>query len=125
MVGPSQSSSGQSILVVEYEEAVRRLVGLILKRAGYEVEAACNGREGLERYRSRSFDLVITDLDMPEMGGIEMIRCLSVADAHIRFLMMTGTPGAVPPGWPCLAKPFRTRDLLEKVATILRAENSR
>lgn len=98
---------------------MRRLVLLILQRGGHEVEAVCNGREGLERWGSRHFDLVVTDLDMPEMGGTEMIRSLSLDDEQRRFLVITGRPGTAPPGWPCLPKPFLPKELLQRVNSLL------
>lgn len=108
-----------SVLLVEDEEAIRRVILLTLQQLGYEVVAARHGREGLERCGTRVFDLVVTDLDMPEMSGLDLISTLLDLGQVRRFLIITAKPDRVPPGWPCLAKPFRLRQLLEKVDSLL------
>ena len=62
-----------TILIIDDEEAVRALLRFALEAAGYEVTEAANGRQGLERYRQRPTDLVITDMLMPELNGLEML----------------------------------------------------
>ena len=67
------------ILVVDDEKIIRESIAFILKKEGYEVEEAGNGKEGYEKLVAESFDLVITDLEMPEMKGIELLdRALQV-----------------------------------------------
>ena len=61
-----------SILVVEDDEAVRELICEILNEDGHHVEAAVNGRRGLELFTSKNFDMVFTDLVMPEMSGWQL-----------------------------------------------------
>lgn len=61
-----------SILVVEDDEAVRELICEILNEDGHHVEAAGNGRKGLELFTSKPFDMVFTDLVMPEMSGWQL-----------------------------------------------------
>jgi PAS domain S-box-containing protein len=63
----------QRVLVVDDDEPIRRLLKEILESAGYEVETACNGKEARERLARQPFELVITDLIMPEVEGIEFI----------------------------------------------------
>jgi len=62
-----------SILVIDDEAIIRVLLRSDLEAAGYEVTEAVNGREGLELYRHRPADLVITDIVMPEMNGLDML----------------------------------------------------
>ncbi len=61
------------ILVVDDEEIIRESISFILKKEGYHVAEAANGKEGYEKLAAESFDLVITDLEMPEMKGIELL----------------------------------------------------
>ena len=61
-----------SVLFVEDNEDLRSTFASILRIAGYEVTAAKNGKEGLENFASGNFDVVVSDLYMPVMGGLEM-----------------------------------------------------
>ena len=62
-----------NILLVDDDDPMRRILALILERNGYGVVQARNGREGLERLDQGRFDLVITDIVMPEMDGLEVL----------------------------------------------------
>ncbi len=61
------------ILIVDDERSVREFLAIYLRRAGHRVEAAAGGNEGLVALRAREFDVVITDLRMPEVGGLEIL----------------------------------------------------
>ncbi len=63
-----------SILIVDDEEIIRESLSFILTKEGYRVREAANGRIALEILREDSFDLVLTDLEMPEMKGIELLE---------------------------------------------------
>ena len=73
------SSIREKILIVEDEEKLARFVELELKHEGYEVEAAHDGRTGLEKAESWKPDLLILDLMLPELSGIEVCRRLRLA----------------------------------------------
>jgi len=62
------------ILVVDDDAIVRHLLQIVLKQLGHEVVEAQNGREGLQHYQAKPAALVITDLQMPEMNGLQMIK---------------------------------------------------
>jgi CheY-like chemotaxis protein len=62
------------ILVVDDDAIVRHLLHVVLKQLGHEVVEAQNGREGLQHYQAEPAALVITDLQMPEMNGLQMIK---------------------------------------------------
>ena len=62
-----------TILIIDDEEAIRLLLRIALEAAGHEVMGAANGRIGLALYRHRPADLVITDIVMPEMNGLDML----------------------------------------------------
>ena len=66
----------ETILLVEDEEKLARMVELELRYEGYEVEKAFDGRTGLERALSGSFDLVLLDIMLPQLSGMEVLRRL-------------------------------------------------
>ncbi len=66
----------QYVLVVDDEPHMRRVLEIMLNQAGYKVFVAGNGREALKVIRESPVDLVITDLRMPEMDGIELLGCM-------------------------------------------------
>lgn len=82
-----------TILIIEDHAAVRALLARVLEEAGYQVWEAANGREGLERFRAHPVDLVITDLEMPEMNGIEVIVELTRLCVDVRVIAMSGLSG--------------------------------
>src|SRR3954468_24245019 len=61
------------ILIVDDERSMREFLAIFLRRAGHRVEAAAGGAEGLTALASREFDVVITDLRMPGVGGLEIL----------------------------------------------------
>jgi two-component system response regulator (stage 0 sporulation protein F) len=79
-----------TILVIEDHASVRTLLAQVLHDAGYQVCEAATGREGLERFREQPVDLVITDLEMPEMTGLEVILALTRAFLDVKVIAMSG-----------------------------------
>lgn len=79
------------ILAVDDSEAIRMMVHTILSAAGHEVVAHEDGRKALDYARDNTVDLVITDLNMPEMGGMSLIASLRrmASYAHVPILIMT------------------------------------
>jgi CheY-like chemotaxis protein len=122
------------ILVIEDTEVVRRSVVLMLADAGYEVGEAGDGAAGLQLWREQGADLVVTDLRMPGMNGVEVILQLRAYAPTLPVIAMSGGErsrdldvlgavkllGAV----PLLSKPFSGEDLLAAVAAALRSGNA-
>lgn len=79
-----------SIMVIDDDAAVSRTLSLILTRAGYAVRVAANGRKALEMLASERFDLVLTDIIMPEFDGIEAIRRIRDEYPDVRVIAMSG-----------------------------------
>jgi two-component system chemotaxis response regulator CheY len=79
-----------SVLVVDDQDQVRHLIKETLEQVGYEVEEARDGKEGFERYRSKSADFVIMDILMPEQDGLEEIIMLRREFHDARVRAMTG-----------------------------------
>ncbi|MGB4069091.1 MAG: response regulator [Nitrospira sp.] len=84
-----------SVLVVDDQDQVRQLIRETLEQAGYEVEEASNGKEGVERYRAKSADLVIMDLLMPDQDGLEAIMTLRREFPDTRVIAMTGASDTI------------------------------
>ena len=64
----------QRILIVDDEQIIRESVSFVLQKEGFTVAEAPNGRVALEAHRERPFDIVITDIEIPEMRGTELLR---------------------------------------------------
>jgi signal transduction histidine kinase/CheY-like chemotaxis protein len=110
------------ILLVEDEPTVRALAGRILRRAGHDVTTAASPSEALEIPVTQPPDLLVTDVLLPDMDGIELHRRLQARWPRVRVLFMSGFPGghagleeAIARGEHFLQKPFGPGELLEKV----------
>lgn len=77
------------ILVVDDEQGVRDLLSYELPSEGYQVAIAANGEEALETLRTAKFDLVICDISMPKMGGLEVLKAVKQIDPDIEVIMIT------------------------------------
>jgi CheY-like chemotaxis protein len=81
------------ILVVDDDKAIRLLLRAVLERRGYAVVEAGNGDEGLRCYQAEPTDLVITDIQMPVMDGLQMIRELRCAFPEAKIIAISGEKG--------------------------------
>lgn len=114
------------ILIVDDDPIVTRLTGRALSHAGFEVLVAENGKRAMEVLAERGVDLLITDLMMPEMEGLEMIRVLHKSRPFLPIVAISGAFGgrflkvAVALGArAALAKPLSMAKLLETVQQLL------
>ena len=80
------------ILVVDDAPVVREPVAAYLRIEGYTVETAANGREGLEKFRTGQFNVVVTDRKMPEMNGDQLAAAIKQIAPNTPVIMMTGSP---------------------------------
>jgi two-component system, NtrC family, response regulator AtoC len=78
------------VLVIEDDSAVRLVLSLALIKAGFTVSQASDGMEGLEVFSRGGCDLVITDMVMPRMGGVETIAALKSVNPQVRIIAMSG-----------------------------------
>jgi DNA-binding response OmpR family regulator len=117
------------ILLVDDDTGIRKLVRRVLVRAGYEVAESTDGLNGLRQMRAGHFDLLITDLVMPDMDGLELIRETRASRPEVPILAMSGG-GKVPApvylrlaevlgAGKVLAKPFEIPALLQAVSILL------
>ncbi len=79
----------KSILVVDDEVHVREGLCEILQNEGFHVETACNGREALTLTVNKKFDLLISDIKMPEMDGLQLLDEVQKVNPEIRVIMVT------------------------------------
>lgn len=118
----------KTILAVDDSTSIRQMVAFTLKGAGYEVIEAADGQEGLEKARSKTVNLVLTDQNMPKMDGLTLVKTLRGLPQYktIPMLMLTTESSdtmkaqgkaAGATGW--LVKPFDPNKLLEVVAKII------
>ena len=78
------------ILVIEDEDQVRQSYDDMFSFFGYDVESVPNGREGMSRITKQDYDIVITDLNMPEMNGIEVLKYIKKKKPYIEVIVITG-----------------------------------
>jgi len=77
-------------LVVDDNEELARMVATMLRFAGFEVRTASNGLHGYSSYFRDPTDVVVTDIQMPELDGVEMMRCIRALNPKVRVVYMSG-----------------------------------
>jgi DNA-binding response OmpR family regulator len=132
----SQTNLALRILVVDDDSDIRLLNAEVLKRSGYEVDTAEDGEAGWKAlhavsYAPDSYDLLITDNDMPGLSGLDLVKKLRAARMELPVIMATGT---LPPQelarnpWlqpaATLLKPYTIEELLGTVREVLRVNDS-
>jgi CheY-like chemotaxis protein len=117
-----------SILVVDDDDAVIKLVALVLRRAGYTIVLASDGKQALELYDPQTIGLVLTDLVMPDMKGIELIAALRHRNPSIKIIAMSGDVKSMDACLPStrvfgadfvLEKPFAKEELFEAIRNVV------
>jgi DNA-binding response OmpR family regulator len=119
--------SAKSILVIEDDPDIRNLVELHLRDAGYEIAIETTGNEGMKRALAGSFDLVLLDIMLPGVDGLEICRRLRAERPKVPILMLTARSteldrvlGLELGADDYLTKPFSVRELLARIKAILR-----
>ena len=80
-----------TILIIDDQESIRALLRTTLEAAGHKVVEAANGRVGLDLYRLKPTDLVITDILMPELNGLDLILALTRQFLHAKVIAISGS----------------------------------
>ena len=117
------------ILLIDDNYMLRESLTMLLAEAGHEVDTAENGRLALQLFRSQSFDLVITDIVMPEMDGLEFIQEVKQFCPQVKIIAISGGGRCSPQDYleiagvlgvsATIAKPFANKDLLAMVEEVL------
>lgn len=115
------------VLIVDDEPALRRTLSTSLCNSGYVIEEARNGEEAIRSVRERPADLVLLDINMPGVGGIEACRRIRSSSPGVGILMITvrdreeDTVEALEAGADdYITKPFRIRELMARLTAVLR-----
>ncbi|PCJ62824.1 MAG: hypothetical protein COA79_01490 [Planctomycetota bacterium] len=121
-----------NILLVDDNDELREFLVEVLSHENYTVAEANNGREALKLLASQSFDLVITDILMPEMEGIELVKNIKKDYPGLKLIGMTGggelgdadkVKRMTKNFFTCfLKKPFDTKEFLEKIKSSLNSD---
>ncbi len=117
-----------SILAVDDSASMRQMVTFTLQSAGYDVVEARDGQEALQLAKSKTFNLVLTDINMPKMDGIALVRALRALPAYKFTPLLTLTTestadkkqegkAAGATGW--IVKPFNPEQLLGVIKKVL------
>lgn len=121
-----RSETKPRILVVDDEASIREFLQIMLKREKIQVEVAQNGREALEKLAEQDFDLVISDLQMPEVNGLELLAKIKEKDPETLVIMITAfgsTETAVEAmklgAYDYLTKPFKIDDVKLRIRKAL------
>src|SRR5579862_2990419 len=85
----SAPAGARRVLIIDDEPAVLRVLGLLLERNGFAVVSASNGREGLTLLAEKGFDVVLTDIIMPELSGVDFLKELRQHDLDVPVILMT------------------------------------
>ncbi|MGE0847695.1 MAG: cell cycle two-component system response regulator CpdR [Flavobacteriaceae bacterium] len=116
------------ILLAEDDNDMRRFLVRALENAGHEVIDYDNGKDAYGRLQEETFTLLLTDIVMPEMDGIELARRASELDPDIKVMFITGFAAVAlnpdsqaPRNAKILSKPFHLRDLVAQVERLIAA----
>jgi CheY-like chemotaxis protein len=103
------------ILVIDDEPHIRQIIDSILSHEGHRVDLAENGKVGLKMVETSAYDLVITDIVMPEMDGLEVIRALSQKTPRIKVIAISGGTFRLDQNnLLSLARAMRVQEILKK-----------
>lgn len=116
------------ILLAEDDHDLRRFLAGALERAGHEVTSFGEGASAYEELKQTDFDLLLTDIVMPEMDGIELARHAAELDPTLKIMFITGFAAVAlspdskaPKDAKVLSKPFHLRELVHEVERMMAA----
>ncbi|WP_047152006.1 response regulator transcription factor [Aneurinibacillus tyrosinisolvens] len=118
----------EKILVIEDEVKISRVISLELEYGGYEVNCAETGRIGLEKALRESWDLILLDVMLPELSGIEVLRRIRTTDSHTPIILLTARDtipdkvmGLDQGANDYITKPFEIEELLARIRASIRS----
>jgi two-component system cell cycle response regulator CpdR len=123
-----QTGTMAKIILAEDDDDMRRFLVKALEKAGHHVTAFGEGASAFEEIKQATFDLLLTDIEMPEMDGIELARRAADLDPHLKIMFITGFAAVAlhpdskaPKDAKVLSKPFHLRDLVAEVDRMMAA----
>ena len=124
----SEPTPYRRILLAEDEEAMRTYLARALEKAGYAVDSVDCGTAALPLLEQGEYDLLLSDIVMPEMDGIELARRATELDPDLKVMFITGFAAVAlnpdsdaPKDASVLSKPFHLKDLVNEVERLLAA----
>ena len=121
----------KKILIIDDEPYILLMLKKMLERAGYEVDLASNGREGMDLFNKETADLVITDIIMPDKEGLELIIEMKRQRPNLKIIAMSGGGRISPDSYlecathfgaeKVFQKPFRQKELVSAVRELIPA----
>jgi CheY-like chemotaxis protein len=118
------------ILIMDDEAATRSIMEAVLTKSGYSVTACSNGKEGIDAFRKNQHDLVITDISMPVINGLEVITLIRKENAEVPIIAISGVERSASflsmadyyTADVTIEKPINAQELLEAVKNTLSAK---
>ena len=118
----------EHILIIEDDEKISRVIELELEFAGYKVSKAYTGREGLNIYETNQIDLILLDVMIPELNGLEVLRRIRMVDEQTKIIMLTARDtvmdkvGGLDGGAnDYMTKPFEIEELFARIRVHLKS----
>ncbi len=128
MVEDPQAKKMARIILAEDDNDLRRFLVSALEKAGHRVTSFGEGASAFEEIKQETFDLLLTDIVMPEMDGIELARRAAELDPALKIMFITGFAAVAlnpdskaPKEAKVLSKPFHLRDLVNEVNRLMAA----
>lgn len=125
-------SKNGRVMVVDDEENIREVLSNYLDSLGYEVVTASDGEDALRKFEVGGYDLIISDLLMPTIDGLELLKAVREKDRDVIFLMITGYPSietavdAIKQGaYDYITKPFHMEDVKIRIERSFEKKNLR
>ncbi len=127
MASPTTIDQERTLLVVEDEDSIRELVSTALRFKGFAVTSVASGRDALAEARNGSFDLLVLDVNLPDVDGFEICRKLRADGNHVPVVYLTARddPGDLRAGFTgggddYITKPFSLEELVLRIEAVLR-----
>jgi two-component system response regulator PilR (NtrC family) len=121
--------TGSKIMIVDDEAGIRKLLSEVLAVKGFDVTSAKDGMESLRYMRTKKFDLIVTDINMPHLNGIELLKKMKKVGRKEKVVIMTGSAfdcsglsKEIPFIYSQLKKPFKMDDFLRAVSSTLKSK---